>query len=160
MAHWSQRPNTGPAHFNANKNSSTVCLEVKSPSVRSSYYLSDSPGPSRLDRGLNRSLWRCDISKRLRLQSHDVPLSQRGAGGVTDTTVCSVCWEVCHMKTGNSQQKKKTVEFQTSRQEFKWQKEIPLLRFAMIKMYPHVWFLKIKFPVLSHYAALTNRPAV
>lgn len=138
MARWSQRPNTGVARFNANRNSSTVCLEVKSPSVRSSYYLSRQSwraGLSRRERGMSRSLWRCDISKRLRLRSHDIPLSQRGAGGFADHTVCRK----------KNRKKKGLISDIATRIEMT-KKEISLLRFEMIKMYPHVWYLKIKVP--------------
>lgn len=40
----SQIPDMGAMHFNANENSSTASVEVKSSSVCSSYYLSDNPG--------------------------------------------------------------------------------------------------------------------
>lgn len=152
MARWSQRPNTGVARFNANRNSSTVCLEVKSPSVRSSYYLSRQSwraGLSRRERGMSRSLWRCDISKRLRLRSHDIPLSQRGAGGFADHTVCRKKREkkrsIFRHRDENWNDKKRNLSFKI------WDDKNVPARLIPENQGP---------PVLSHYAALTNRPAV
>ncbi len=77
MLHSSHNPGMEVMHFNANKNSWTASVEVKSPQSVLPIISQTIPeaGLSWMERGLNRSLWRCDISKGLRLQSHFIPLS-------------------------------------------------------------------------------------